>query len=111
MSGIVTRRVFIIVGALGAIAPSVYGQSRKVPRVGVLHAGSAKESPAMQREPFERGLREMGWIPGQTIQIEYRYAEGDLNKLPPLADELARTPVDIIVARTNVVIGAARKAT
>ena len=107
-----TRRRILIAYAVGALAPRlVFAQARKVPRVGVLHAGSSKEPPAQQREPFERGLRELGWVPGKTILIEYRYAEGDPGKLPALADDFVRAPVDVIVARGNPAIGAARKAT
>jgi putative tryptophan/tyrosine transport system substrate-binding protein len=65
----------------------------------------------MQREPFERGLRELGWKPGSTVMIEYRYAEGDPSKLRGLADEFVRGGVDVIVARANAAIGAARNAT
>lgn len=106
-----TRRQLLAISTIFAVAPHVIAQGRKVPRVGVLHAGSSKESPAAQREPFERGLRELGWIPGATVIIEYRYAEGDPAKLPALAADLVRLGVDVIVARANLAIAAARKAT
>jgi len=105
-----TRRQFLLASGVAAIAPLAHGQAR-VPRVGILHAGTAKESPSIQREPFERGLRELGWIPGSTIIIDYRYAEGDLSKLRGLADDLVRSGVDVIVARANAAISAARYAT
>jgi putative tryptophan/tyrosine transport system substrate-binding protein len=107
----VTRRQVLLGSACAAFAPITFAQSRKVPRVGVLHAGSSKESPAMQREPFELGLRQAGWVPGSTVLIEYRYAEGDPSKLRALADEFVRARVDVIVARANAAIGAARHAT
>ena len=106
-----TRRQVLLTGALGAIAPGAFAQSRKTPRVGVLHPGSSKEPLAVQREPFERGLRELGWIPGSTAVIDYRYAEGDRSKLPVLAAELVRADVDVIVARSDYGINAARNAT
>jgi putative ABC transport system substrate-binding protein len=108
-----TRRHVLLAGALSAMAPGVAlaQQARRTPRIGVLHAGSAKEPPAIQREPFERGLREHGWIPGSTVIIEYRYAEGDADRLPQLAADLVRTDVDVIVARANAAIQAARRAT
>jgi putative ABC transport system substrate-binding protein len=90
---------------------SALAQSARTPRVGVLHAGSSKESPAIQREPFERGLRELGWAPGSTVLIEYRYAEGNAAKLPELALDLVRARVDVIVARAPAAISAARQAT
>lgn len=108
-----TRRQFLLAGALGSVAPglSFAQQARRVPRIGALHAGSAKESAAIQREPFERGLREYGWMPGSTVIIEYRYAEGNADKLPELAIDLVRSEVDVIVARANAAIHAARRAT
>jgi putative ABC transport system substrate-binding protein len=97
--------------AAGLALPAAFGQARRVPRVGVLHAGSSKEPAAVQREPFERGLRDRGWVPGSTVIIDYRYAEGDRAKLAPLADELVRSGADVIVARADAAIHAARKAT
>jgi len=106
-----SRRQMLIVSALGLISRAAFGQARKIPRIGVLHAGSAKEPAAVQREPFERGLRDRGWVPGSTVIIDYRYAEGDRAKLAPLADELVRSGADVIVARADAAIHAARKAT
>src|SRR5262245_47489425 len=83
----------------------------KVPRIGVLSPGSSSESPAVQREPFERGLRELGWTPGSNIFIEYRYAEGIPERLAELASDLVKLNVDVIVARSNPAVAAARKAT
>jgi len=51
----------------------------------------------VQREPFERGLRELGWIPGSSVTIEYRYAEGDASRFPQLAADLASKSVDVVV--------------
>ena len=106
-----TRRQVLAAGALCVMAPASLAQRSKLPRVGVLHAGSAKEPDSVQREPFERGLRELGWVPGSTVAIDYRYAEGDRAKLPALADELVRSKVDVIVARADVAINVARRAT
>ena len=83
----------------------------KVHRVGVLSPTKSSEPASFQREPFERGLRELGWLPGQNIIIEYRYAEGDIARLPALAEELVRLPVAVIVARTPQGIRAAQVAT
>jgi putative tryptophan/tyrosine transport system substrate-binding protein len=83
----------------------------KVPRVGVLSPGKPPPDDAFhQRDRFEAGLRELGWTPGANIVIEYRYAEGNLERLPALAGELVRLPVDAIVAR-GLTIAAARRAT
>src|SRR5215470_15340626 len=83
----------------------------KVPRVGVLSPGKPPPDDAFhQRDRFEAGLRELGWTPGTNIIIEYRYAEENLDRLPALAGELVRVPVDIIVA-CGLTIAAARRAT
>jgi ABC-type uncharacterized transport system substrate-binding protein len=65
----------------------------------------------VQREPFERGLRKLGWTLGSSLRIEYRYAEGEVDRLPALAAELVRLPVDVIVARGGAAVRAARQAT
>src|ERR1051325_2796891 len=106
-----SRRQLLLVSALWVVAPGILAQSRKVPRVAVLHAGYSNEPAAAQREPFESGLRELGWLPGSTVIIDYRYAEGDATKLSQLANDLAYAGVDVIVARANAAISAARKAT
>ena len=69
-------------------------QAGKVPRVGVLSPGKPPPDDAFhQRDRFEAGLRELGWKPASTILIDYRYAEGKLDRLPALAAELVRLPV------------------
>src|SRR3954467_1616971 len=93
------------------VSVTSYAQhSGQIPRVGVLHPGSSGEPAAVQREPFERGLRELGWKPGADVLIDYRYAEGDAGRLGQLARELASLPVTVFVARDNPAIGAARSA-
>jgi putative ABC transport system substrate-binding protein len=106
------RRAAIVgIAVLAAAASRVMAQSGKIPRVGVLHAGSSNESPTIQREPFERGLREQGWVPGSNVLIDYKYAEGNAGRLDELAAALIRSGVDVIVARAPAAINAARRAT
>ena len=105
-----------LLGALSSAAmtwaPVAYAQqSGKVPRVGVLSPGSPPPGdPFRQAERFEAGLRELGWQPGKNILIDYRYAEGRLDRLPAMAAELVGLPVDAIIARGQT-IAAARDAT
>jgi putative ABC transport system substrate-binding protein len=101
----------LVAGALLRSADAQAPPASPVPRVGVLNPGSATESPAVQREPFERGLRELGWTPGSNVIIEYRYAEGRAARLDEQAAELVRLKVDVIVARGNPGVRAARRAT
>jgi putative ABC transport system substrate-binding protein len=96
---------------LGPLAAEGQQAAGTVPRVGVMSPQRSIEPPTTQREPFERGLRELGWTPGSNIVIHYRYAEGAPNGLPEIASELVRLKVDVIVARGALAIQAARDAT
>jgi putative tryptophan/tyrosine transport system substrate-binding protein len=110
----VDRRRFLVTSVAGAVAgPFVAGAqpARKTPHVGVLRPGSPPPADFGQREAFERGLQDLGWTPGTSIIIEYRYAEGNRERLPELAAELVRLPVDIIVASAPVGVRAAQQAT
>ena len=83
-------------------------QPTKVPRIGWL--GAARTS-APRMEAFRQGLRELGYAEGKNIFVEYRYAEGKLDRLPALAAELVRLKVDIIVAGSPQVTRSAKQAT
>ena len=79
----------------GAVAQAQ--QPKKIPRIGYLSAiDPARESA--RSEAIRLALRELGYIEGQNIAIEYRYAEGKRDRLPELAAELVRLKVDLIVA-------------
>jgi putative ABC transport system substrate-binding protein len=82
----------------------------KVYRVGHLSAGSAADNPSLL-EVFRQGLHELGWVEGQNIGIEYRWAEGRFDRLPDLAAELVRLKVDVIVASPMRGVVAAKNAT
>ena len=71
-------------------------QPKKVPRIGYLSALDPATESA-RSEAIRLALRELGYIEGQNIAIEYRYAEGKLDRVPELAAELVRLKVDIIV--------------
>jgi putative tryptophan/tyrosine transport system substrate-binding protein len=99
-----------IVGALLlALSVSVEAQQTgKVYRIGYLVTRSALES---RDEAFRQGLRELGYVEGKNIIIEYRFAGGKREQIPTLAAELVRLNVDIIVAAGSPVALAARAAT
>jgi putative ABC transport system substrate-binding protein len=85
-------------------------QAGKVPRIGFL--GTTSPSAISARvEGFRQGLRENGYIEGQNIAIEYRWAEGKLDRLPNLAAELVSHKVDIIVTHGEAAIRALKQAT
>src|SRR5262249_44866791 len=82
----------------------------KTPRVGVLRPGNPPPDDFRQREAFESGLRDLGWTPGTSILIEYRYGEGKEERLPELAGELGRPPVGVVVARATHCVRAVQPA-
>ena len=83
-------------------------QPGKVPRIGFLSPGGAMSSPT---DAFRQGLRDLGYVEGQNLVMDYRWADGDLARLPALAAELVRLRVDVLVAVTNLAVLAAKQAT
>src|SRR5437870_5662154 len=84
----------------------------KVSRVGYLNPGSSSD-PLRQRrlEAFRQGLRELGYVEGQNLAIESRWAEGKYDRYPALAADLVRLKVDVIVAQSGEATQATRQAT
>ncbi len=87
-------------------------QPAKIPTIGYLsqYSGSAGP-PSTSLKAFLEGLRELGYVEGKNIAIEYRYTEGKIDRLPEVAAELARLKLDIIVVETGMAAGHAKKAT
>jgi putative ABC transport system substrate-binding protein len=85
-------------------------QPKKIPRIGLLIASSPSINPA-RIEAFRQGLRELGYVEGKDILIEYRYAEGKPDRLPALAAELVRLKINIIVTGGSAPTHAAKEAT
>src|SRR5438067_8728335 len=85
-------------------------QAGKVYRIGYLSTPT-RESVKNGLEAFLRKLRELGWVEGQNLIIEYRWAEGNVERLPDLAAELVQLKVDLIVAPAGSAALAAKKAT
>ena len=108
-----SKKVFCLALAALLMAlsfPADAQQSKKVYRVGYLSSGPASP-PSGRREAFRQGLRELGYVEGQNLIIEYRFAEGKLNRLPELAAELIRLKLDVIFAYSTPAVQAIRKAT
>src|SRR5438067_10113612 len=96
--------------ALGAAPLAADGQqAAKVARIGYL-ANNPATSPYL-REAFLRGLRDLGYVEGRNLVIEYREAEGKADRLPALAAELVALKVDVIVASGTLAALAAKQAT
>jgi ABC-type uncharacterized transport system substrate-binding protein len=85
-------------------------QPKKVPRIGYL-AGASHAAIAFRLEAFRQGLRELGYLEGKNIGIEYRYSEGNFSRQKELAFELARANVDVIVTSGPASTRAAKEAT
>ena len=82
-------------------------QSKKIPRIGFLTGGGNQFS----FEAFRQGLRNLGYIEGKNIVIEYRSAEGEQERIPGLVTELVQLKVDVLISGTLVAIRAAKQAT
>jgi putative ABC transport system substrate-binding protein len=125
---VTTRREFIVTLAGGLLAAPLVAEAQhagKVYRIGFLLAGRtpAQDLPKGRMllpglpgaphliEAFRQELRERGWVEGQNIVIDFRFAEGRLDRLPDLAAELVRLKVDIIVTMTTYAAVAAKNAT
>src|SRR5919106_5349044 len=86
-------------------------QPADIPRIGFVHSAGTPANPSPQFEAFRLGLRDLGYVEGKNILIEPRYAEGRLDRMPVLVNELVQQKVDVLVASNNVVIRAAKDAT
>ena len=85
-------------------------QPTKIPRIGFLFALS-RSAVSARIEAFRQGLRELGYVEGKNIVIEWRFAEGKPDRLPTLAAELVRLKVDIIVTAGPSATRSAKEAT
>jgi putative ABC transport system substrate-binding protein len=102
--------VWLLTTVLLTTAPLAEAQqAAKVPRIGILTLGVASSTPIF--EAFRQGLRELGYVEGKNILIEYRYAEGKSDRLPNLAGELVSLKVDVIVTEGIGAAFAAKHAT
>jgi putative ABC transport system substrate-binding protein len=106
------RRTFVVTAAALLAAPLAAGAQPlpKAPRIGYLSSSSAAATSHFI-EAFRQGLREYGWIEGQNITVEWRFAEGRFDRLPDLAAELVRLKVQAIVTAPTPAAVAAKKAT
>ena len=107
------RRTFISGLTFGLLAAPLAAEAQppgKVPRIGVLVVAT-RSFFSTRIESFRQGLRELGYVEGKNVLIEYRYAEGKLDLLPALASELVQLKVDVIVTASPPGVQAAKNAT
>jgi putative tryptophan/tyrosine transport system substrate-binding protein len=103
--------VALLVGfTLASVHLAEAQQPKKVPKIGYL-AGASLSAISARIEPFRQGLREIGYVEGKNIVIEWRSAEGKLDRLPTLAVELVHLKVDVIVTGGPQATRAAKEAT
>jgi putative ABC transport system substrate-binding protein len=99
--------------AVALLAPPLAAGAQpppKIPRIGYLGAFTPSAGAPLL-EAFRQGLRELGYVEGQNIFIDYRWAEGKPDRLPALAAELIDLKVDVIVTQSNAAVAALQQAT
>jgi len=107
------RRALLIALALGSAGTELFGQATKVRRIGFLAplSRSTPESPDVFYDAFVQGMRELGYVEGRNIVIEWRFADGKFDRLPALAAELVAAKVELVVTHSTPATRALQKAT
>src|SRR5215510_3127210 len=105
--GVIVTLVLSLLAAPLAINAQPRG---KIPRVAVLEPTS-QERPAPCLFAFQQGLRDLGYVEGQTILLDYRYGEGQADRLPALAAELVQLAPDVLWLHSDPAAWAAKRAT
>jgi putative tryptophan/tyrosine transport system substrate-binding protein len=100
--------VVLLIGFVLVVDIAKAQQTKKLPRVGFLFIGS-KDQPHLHS--FRQGLRDLGYVEGKNIAIEYRYAEGKPDALPVLAAEIVALNLDVILTTTLLATRAVAQAT
>ena len=107
------RRRFVTITTLGLLSGRAVAEAQpagKVYRIGYLQT-STREQQLHLIKAFEEGLRDLSYVAGRNVIIEYRFADGKAERLPQLAEDLVRLKVDVIVTGTNPNTVAAKQAT
>jgi putative tryptophan/tyrosine transport system substrate-binding protein len=104
------RELITLLGGAAACPLAARAQPAKVARIGFLGLVSSS-SHASRVAAFRSGLRDLGWIEGRNLVIEFRWAEGNYDRLPVLAEELLRLNIDVLVTHGAAGAVAAKKAT
>src|SRR5215831_10136759 len=101
----------VAVALVSIVSVAEAQQPKKVPRVGYVSGSGDGSNPGLLVEAFRQGLRDLGYLEGKNILVEYRYAEGKLDRIPGLALELVQLKVDVVVVAALPAIRAVKEAT
>ncbi len=103
--------IFVTLAACGEMAEAQ--QPKKVPRIGYMsgEGGGGPSTPSPNLEAFRQGLRDLAYIEGKNILVEYRHAEGKVDRIPSLVAELVQLKVDVLVLPNFLAIRTAKEAT
>src|SRR5689334_13733664 len=108
--GMTRRELLLLVGGAMTAARTLFAQQKAMPVIGLLSSDAPRTyGPAVGA--FRQGLADTGYNEGQTVAIEYRWAEGHYARLRALADELVGRKVEVIAAGSLTAIRAAKNAT
>lgn len=108
------EKIFVLLTGtffLGLVYIAEAQQATKIPRIGFISSAGSAGTPSPQFDAFRLGLRDLGYVDGKNILIVHHYAEGKLDRMPALVNDLVQQKVDVLVASNNVVIQAAKAAT
>ncbi len=108
---IVAHLLGTIIIASGNLVGAQQTTKEIVPRVGFISSAGTPATPSPFFDAFRSGLQDLGYVEGKNISIIHRHAEGRLDRIPALVNELVKQKVDVLVAPNNVAIRAAKKAT
>jgi putative ABC transport system substrate-binding protein len=104
-------RVIVLAALLASSVVASAEQAPKIPRVGFVSSSGDPRAPGPLVEAFQQKLRQLGYVEGKNVSVEYRYAEGKLDRVPGFVDELSRLNVDVLVVSSVPAIRAAKRAT
>jgi len=103
---------YIVAAAiLTAIDPALAQQPPKTPRIGFVPVSGSPKTPGLLVEAFRRGLRELGYVEGKNILIEYRYPGEESDQVPAFVAELVQLKVDVLVSSSTGALRAAKQTT
>ena len=104
-------RVALCAMALALCSSAEAQQSGKIPRIGYVRVVGVPSIPGPNVEAFRQGLKDLGYVEGKNILIEFRYAEGKPDRVPSLVAELVQLKVDVLISGDDPAIRVAKEAT